>query len=878
MRLFCFLSSPLYKTVPFSPFSTAVPNQTTPTRWKTFSHIFQQCSHQRAPSPGKQAHARMIVTGFQPTVFVTNCLIQMYVRCGNLEYAYHVFDRMCQRDIVSWNTVIFGYVGCGKMGFAQSVFDSMPERDVVSWNSLISGYLQNDDYCEAVDVFVKMQKMETVFDHTTLAVVLKACSLMEDVDLGIQIHGNAVQRGFDNDVVTGSALVDMYAKCNKLDDSIQVFREMPEKNWVSWSAVIAGCVQNDQFIKGLELFKKMQMAGAIVSQSIYASVFRSCAGLSAFRLGMQLHGHALKANFGLDVIVGTATLDMYAKCDSMPDAQKVFNSLTNRSLQSYNAIIVGYTRSDQGFRALELFLLLHKSGLGFDEISLSGAFKACAVIKSHLEGLQLHGLAVKSSLRSNICVANAMLDMYGKCGSLFEACFVFDEMGRRDAVSWNAIISAHEQNENREETLSLFLSMLRSRMEPDDFTYGSVLKACASQQALNCGMEIHNRIIKSGMGLDVFVASALVDMYCKCGMMEEAEKIHDRTEEPNMVSWNAIISGFSLQNQSESAQRFFSQMLERGVNPDNFTYATVIDTCANLATIGLGKQIHAQIIKLQLQSDVYITSTLVDMYSKCGVMQDSQLMFMKALRRDPVTWNAMICGYAYYGLGEEALTTFENMQLENVKPNHTTFVSVLRACGHIGHVEKGLRYFHSMLSDYGLDPHLDHYSCMVDILGRSGKVNEALKLIEEMPFEADDIIWRNLLSICMMHGNVEVAEKASNSLLQLDPQDSSAYILLSNIYAHAGMWGEVSEMRKIMKYNKLKKEPGCSWIEVKDEVHTFLVCDKAHPRCKDIYEKLGVLINEMKWDGCVPDIDFVPDEGTEELEEQEELKSCVYIM
>jgi pentatricopeptide repeat protein len=197
-------------------------------------------------------------------------------------------------------------------------------------------------------------------------------------------------------------------------------------------------------------------------------------------------------------------------------------------------------------------------------------------------------------------------------------------------------------------------------------------------------------------------------------------------------------------------------------------------------------------------------------------------MFVKAPRGDPVTWNAMICGYAYHGLGEEALTTFENMQLENLKPNHSTFVSVLRACGHIGHVEKGLRYFHAMLSDYGLDPQLEHYSCMVDILGRSGKVNEALNLIQELPFEADDIIWRNLLSICMIHGNVEVAEKAANSILQLDPQDSSAYILLSNIYADARMWGEVSEMRKIMKYNKLRKEPGCSWIEVKDEFTRFL--------------------------------------------------------
>ncbi|XP_059449128.1 pentatricopeptide repeat-containing protein At3g02330, mitochondrial [Corylus avellana] len=878
IRLCSFPSIPLCKTPSVCTFCTLVPTQRTPTSWKTFSHIFQECSDQRALNPGKQAHARMLVTGFQPTVFVANCLVQMYVKCRSLEYASNVFDRMGQRDTVSWNTMIFGYAGCEKMEIAQLFFNRMPLRDVVSWNSLISGYLLKGDYSESIDIFVKMGRTGMVFDRTTFAVSLKSCSVTEDVDLGIQIHGHAVRRGFDNDVVTGSALVHMYAKCKKLVDSLQVFHEMPEKNLVSWSAVIAGCVQNDQFIKGLELFKKMLKVGIKVSQSIYASLFRSCAGLSAFRLGTQLHGHALKTNFGFDVIVGTATMDMYAKCDSMPEARKLFNSLQNHNLQSYNAIIVGYARRYQGFKALELFWLLQKSGLGFDEISLSAAFSACAVIQGNLEGLQLHGLAVKNCLRSSICVANAMLDMYGKCGGLFEACSVFDEMGRRDAVSWNAIIAAHEQNENEEETLSLFVSMLQSRMEPDEFTYGSVLKACAGQQALNYGLEIHNRIIKSRMGLDLFVGSALVDMYCKCGMMEEAEKIHDRLEEPTMVSWNAIISGFSMQKQSESAQRFFSQMLEKGVNPDNFTYATVLDTCANLATVGLGKQIHAQILKLELQSDVYITSTLVDMYSKCGNMQDSQLMFEKAPRRDPVTWNAMICGYAYHGFGVEALTTFENMQLVNVRPNHATFVSVLRACAHIGHAEKGWHYFHAMRSDYGFDPQLEHYTCMVDILGRSGKVNEALKLIQEMPFEADAVIWRTLLSICKIHGNVEVAEKAANSILQLEPQDSSAYVLLSNIYADAGMWVEVTEMRKIMRYNYLKKEPGCSWIEVLDEVHTFLVGDKAHPRCKEIYEKLDVLIGEMKWDGYVPHFDFVLDEEIEELQEQEELRSSMNVM
>ncbi|KAL9297351.1 hypothetical protein ACSQ67_023247 [Phaseolus vulgaris] len=854
----------LIKTLSPYAFCTLSSTQMTPTKKLTFSHIFQKSSNFKALNPGKQAHAQMIVTGFVPNIYVANCLIQFYCKGSNMGYAFNVFDRMPERDVISWNTMIFGYAGVGNMGFAQSLFDTMPERDVVSWNSLLSCYLHNGANRKSIEIFVKMRSLKITLDYASFAVVLKACSGIEDYGLGLQVHCLAIQMGFENDVVTGSALVDMYSKFKKLDDAFKVFREMPERNLVCWSAVIAGYVQNDRFIEGLKLFKDLLKVGMGVSQSTYASVFRSCAGLSAFKLGTQMHGHALKSDFGYDSIVGTATLDMYAKCGRMSDAWKVFNMLPSPPRQSYNAIIVGYARQDQGFKALEIFQFLQRTYLGFDDISLSGALTACSVIKGHLEGIQLHGLAVKCGLEFNICVANTILDMYGKCGALMEACLIFDEMERRDAVSWNAIIAAHEQNKEIDKTLSLFVSMQRSAMEPDDFTYGSVVKACAGQQALNNGMEIHGRIIKSGMGLDCFVGSALVDMYSKCGMLKEAEKIHDRLEEQTTVSWNSIISGFSSQKQSENAQIYFSQMLEMGVIPDNFTYATVLDICANMATVELGKQIHAQILKLQLHSDVYIASTLVDMYSKCGNMQDSRLMFEKAPKRDYVTWSAMICAYAYHGLGEEAIKLFEEMQLLNVKPNHTVFISVLRACAHMGYVDRGLHYFQKMLSDYGLDPHMEHYSCMVDLLGRLGQVNEALKLIESMPFEADDVIWRTLLSNCRMQGNIEVAEKAASYLLQLDPQDSSAYVLLSNVYANAGIWSEVAKIRSIMKSCKLKKEPGCSWIEVRDEVHTFLVGDRAHPRSEEIYEQTNLLVEEMKWAGYVPYIDFLLDEEVEE--------------
>lgn len=817
----------------------------------------------------------MIISGFVPTVFVSNCLIQMYVKCAKLDNAQKVFDEMPIRDTVSWNSMVFGYVGEGDMTRAQSVFDFIPQKDIVSWNSLISGYLQNGDYRKTIDVFQKMGHEGVMADRVTFAVLSKACSSLEDYYLGIQIHGLAVVMGFDRDVVSGSALLDMYAKCRKLNKALLFFKEMPEKNWVSWSAVIAGSVQNEELEGGLNLFKEMQREGVGVSQSTYASVFRSCAGLSDVNFGSQLHAHALKADFGSDTVVGTATLDMYAKCDCLFDARKLFNSIPNRSRQSFNAMIIGSARSHEGFEAFLIFRLLLRSGLGFDEISLSGALSSCAVIKGHNEGLQLHGLAIKSIFQTNVCVANAILDMYGKCEALTEACRVFDEMELRDAVSWNSIIAACGQNENEEKTLSLYVWMLHVKMEPDEFTYGSVLKACADKKLLNYGMEVHNRIIKSGMGFDLFVGSAIVDMYCKCSKVEEANKLHKRMEEQTMVSWNSMISGFTLNEQSEEAQKFFSKMLEMGFKPDNFTYATVLDTCASMATAGLGKQIHAQIIKHELQSDVYISSTLVDMYSKCGNMLDSRLAFDKASKRDFVTWNAMICSYAQHGLGEEALYIFKNMQLGGVKPNHATFVSVLRACGHIGLVEEGFRYFYSMSSDYGLYPQLEHYSCVVDILGRLGQVWEALKLIQKMPFEADDVIWRTLLSNCKMHGNVEVAEEAVSSLLKLDPQDSSAYILLSNIYADKGMWEKMLKIRKMMRCSGLKKEPGCSWIEVKSELHMFLIGEKSHPKCEEIYENLNLLICDIKWAGYVPETDFIIEDEDNGQELLEELISCM---
>ncbi|XP_037411007.1 pentatricopeptide repeat-containing protein At3g02330, mitochondrial-like isoform X2 [Triticum dicoccoides] len=821
----------------------------------TFSHLFQFCARggRAALDAGRAAHARMLVSGFLPTSFVSNCLLQMYARCADASYARRVFDAMPHRDTVSWNTMLTAYSHSGDIATAVSLFDAMPNPDVVSWNTLVSSYCQHGMHSESVALFLEMARSGVASDRTTFAVLLKSCGALDDLALGVQIHALAVKAGLDIDVRTGSALVDMYGKCSSLDNALFFFYGMPERNWVSWGAALAGCVHNEQYTRGLELFMEMQRSGMGVSQPAYASVFRSCAAKSCLSTGKQLHAHAIKHNFNTDRIVGTAIVDVYAKANSLVDAKRAFFGLPSHTVQTCNAMMVGLARAGLANEALELFQFMTRSGIGFDAVSLSGVFSACAEIKGYLKGLQVHCLAMKSGFETDICVRNAILDLYGKCKALVEAYFIFQDMEERDSISWNAIIAALEQNGRYEDTVVHFNEMLRFGMEPDDFTYGSVLKACATLQSLEFGLMVHDKVIKSGLGSDAFVASTVVDMYCKCGMMTDAQKLHDRIGKQELVSWNAIMSGFSLNKQSEDAQKIFSQMLDIGLKPDHFTYATVLDTCANLATIEIGKQIHGQIIKQEMLVDEYISSTLIDMYAKCGYMQDSLLMFEKAQKRDFVSWNAMICGYALHGQGAEALKMFDRMQREDVIPNHATFIAVLRACSHVGLLDDGCCYFHQMTTRYKLEPQLEHFACMVDILGRSKGPQEALKLIGTMPFEADAVIWKTLLSVCKIHRDVEVAELAAGNVLLLDPEDSSVYILLSNVYAESGKWADVSRTRRLMKHGRLKKEPGCSWIEVQNEMHGFLVGDNVHPRSRELYDMLHDLIDEMKLSGYDPD-------------------------
>eukprot|EP01018_Ginkgo_biloba_P015859 Gb_38232 [translate_table: standard] len=701
----------------------------------------------------------------------------------------------------------------------------------------------------------------------TYANLLQKCINTKRISDGESVHAHMVKTGFGLDVFLLTNLVNMYGKCSSLLKARQVFDEMPERNVVSWNAMITGYAQQGQGEKALHLFRQMQEANIELSQFTFASVLQSCASLPALEQGNQVHAHILKTGFNSDVFVASALIDMYAKCGFAEDARLVFDKMVERDVVSWNAMISGYAQNGHGEEALKIFCKMQQSSINLNQFALSSVLRVCAGLPALEKGKQVHAHAIKTGFETDVFVGSALVDMYPKCGNMENALNVFVRMPKRDIVSWTAMIAGYAQNGFGAEALKLFCQMQRIGMSPNQFPIASVLSGCASLTALDQGKQVHAHIIKIGFESDMFLENALVDMYAKCGSIEDAHTLFYRMSKQDVVSWNAMIGGYAQNGHGEEALKLLYEMQWAGLKPNLFTFGSVLRACASLAALERGERVHAHIIKSEIEPNAFLGSALLDMYAKCGSIDNAQKVFDNWPKEDLVPWNAMIAGYAQHGCGKEAIQVFKEMQLAGMKPNQITFVSVLFACSHIGLVDEGRNFFASMNQDHGITPKVEHYACMVDLLGRSGHLDEAESFINAMPFEPSAFIWKTLLGACRIHGNMDLGKRAAEFVLKLEPEDHATYVLLSNMYAAYGRWDDVANVRKMMKNKGVKKEPGCSWIEVKNRVHTFIIGDRLHPRSEEIYATLATLTMQMKEAGYVPDTNFVLHDVQEEQKE-----------
>eukprot|EP01018_Ginkgo_biloba_P036740 Gb_04648 [translate_table: standard] len=525
--------------------------------------------------------------------------------------------------------------------------------------------------------------------------------------------------------------------------------------------------------------------------------------------------------------------------------------------------------------------------------------EVCTKKKALSEGKLVHLHMNERGFIPDLFLQNRLVNMYAKCGSLVDARNVFDEMPQRDVCSWNTLIAGYAQSgyfEDAanlfqkmpkrnvyswtamivayskhgfpEDALTLFHQMRRTGTQPNHFTFASVLPACANLADLEQGMKIHEDIIRGGFQSDEFVQSALVDMYAKCGSIQKAHDVFFKMHKRNTVSWTAMIAGYAQNGRDEEALKLFGQMQLKGLKPTPNTFASVLSACANLAALEQGMDIHEDIIRSGLQSDVYVGSALVDMYAKCGSIEKARHVFDKIHERNTVSWTAMIAGYAMHGCAKEALKLFEQMQQSGLKPNHVTLLCVLTACSHAGLIHEGRQYFDHMSQCYHITPTIEHYACMVDILGRAGLLDEAQDFINKMPIKPDATVFRCLLGACRIYNNIELGERVAEHLVELDPENPAPYVLLSNIYAAAGRWDDTETVRRMMKDKGIKKIAGRSWIEVNKQVHAFIAGDRSHPKTEEIYAKLEGLSKQMKVAGYVPDMRFVLHDLEEEQKEQ----------
>ncbi|XP_065847170.1 pentatricopeptide repeat-containing protein At2g13600 isoform X2 [Euphorbia lathyris] len=654
-----------------------------------FAKLLDSCIKSRSVRDARRVHARITKTQFAYEVFIQNRLIDAYGKCGFLNDA-------------------------------RKVFDKMPERNTFSWNSIISTLMKS---------------------------------------------------GFP-------------------DEGARLFAAMPQPDQCSWNSIIAGFAQRERFEEALECFVMMHRKGFVMNEYTFGSCLSACSGLKDLKMGTQVHGLILKSQFSLDVYMGTALIDMYSKCGFVNSAQRVFDEMREKNVVSWNSLIACYEQNGPAKEALYVFVRMMESGYEPDEVTLASVVSACASLAAAKQGLEIHACVVKcDKLRNDVILSNALVDMYAKCGRIYEARCVFDRMPLRNVVSETSMVSGYAKAASTAAARSMFITMT----------------------------------------------------------------------ERNVVSWNALIAGYTQNGENEEALVLFRMLKREGICPTHYTFGNLLNACSNLADLQLGRQAHTHVLKHGYrfqygeEPDVFVGNALLDMYMKCGSVVEACQVFEKMVEKDNVSWNAMIVGYAQNGYGIEALGLFKEMLAVGEKPDNVTMIGALCACSHAGLVEEGRHYFFSMTKEYGLEPSKDHFTCMVDLLGRAGCLDEAKNLIETMPMQPDAVIWGSLLGACKVHHNITIGEYAAAKLMEIDCTNSGPYVLLSNIYAELGRWKDVVRVRKVMKHQGVVKQPGCSWIEILGRVHVFMVKDKRHSQRHEIYSLLKMLSKQMKLAGDVPD-------------------------
>ncbi|XVF32169.1 hypothetical protein REPUB_Repub17cG0058600 [Reevesia pubescens] len=535
----------------------------------------------------------------------------------------------------------------------------------------------------------------------------------------------------------------------------------------------------------------------------------------------------------------------YARVGDIFTARKVFDILSNRGVDSWNAMIMAYSRKKLPKEVLGFYHQMILEGIRPDSSTFTMAIKACVSLMDLETGEEIWRKAVDFRYHNDVFVASSVLNLYVKFEKMEEAMVVFNKMPRKDLVCWTTLITGFAQNGQPRQAIALYRKMQSEGMEGDGVVMLGLIQASLNLEDPKLGFTIHGYMIRKGLSMDVVILTSLLDMYAKNGYLEYASRVFKKMPSKNDISWGVLISGFAQNGFARNALELLVEMQGYGFKPDLVSLLGALLACSQGGLLKLGKSIHGYINR-RLDLKQVSSTAVIDMYAKCGALSYARALFDRIDSRDRISWNAMIASYGIHGHGKESLSLFLQMTNTNLKPDHATFAALLSALSHSGLVNEGRYWFNLMVNEYNIQPTEKHYACMVDLLARAGLVEEAYKLIGSMNNEPGAAVWVALLSGCCSHGKSSLGEMAAKKVLELNPDDLGVHALVSNFFAMGNMWDEVAAIKKLMKETGMKKVPGYSVLDVNGKLHVFLKEDKSHHEYEAIASALDTLDREMR--------------------------------
>ncbi|GMJ07844.1 SLOW GROWTH 2 [Hibiscus trionum] len=672
-------------------------------------------------------------------------------------------------------------------------------------------------------------------------------------------------------VISTNIYINKLVKSGQLDIARNVFDEMPRRTVVSWNTMISGYSKWWKFNEALALLSSMHRSDVKFKESTFSTALSLCGRLQSLSPGKQIHCVVIKSGCESFEFVGSSMLYFYANCFEIEGAKRVFHDLHDKNELLWNLMIVGYVESGLMREALDMFMKMPKRDVvawttlisGYvkseegcekalelfwwmrgssevlpNEFTLDSVIRACSRLGDLCEGRLVHGILIKYGFEFDQSIGGALIEFYSDCDAIADAKRVYDGVANPSLNASNSLIRGLISTGKIEDAELIFDRLV----EANSVSYNLMIKGYAA-----CGRaEDSKRLFEEMSERTIVSTNTMISVYSRSGEIDKALKLFELTQgERNSVTWNSMMSGYIQNEQYKEALMLYLNMCRLQIARTRSTFSVLFHACSCLRSLQQGQLLHAHLTKTPFQSNVYVGTSLVDMYSKCGSIADAHRSFSSIYSPNVAAWTAIINGYAHHGLGSQAISLFEHMLEKGMVPNGATFVGTLSACAHAGLVNEGMKLFRSMEKCYGVVPTIEHYACVVDLLGRAGLLQEAEEFIKKMPVEADEVVWGALLHSCWYWMDMEVGERVAEKLFSMNPKTISVYVILSNIYAILGKWGEKLEVRQRLRDLEAKKDPGCSWIELDNRLFVFSIEDRSHPCFNMIYATLQHLTTNL---------------------------------